>query len=278
MSTLNPSDIASSWLVKFDAAASLGNAKATTALFLEIGWLRDLLVFSWTHRSIYGHNNILAFLSDTLPKAQIRNIKLDLDHTISPRIVSIPDPMVEAALTFDTPILHGRGFIRLLEADCGEWKALSVFMMADDLKGHEEKGPESGYYGQHSKTWDEVQQEMTVRIEKDLQVLIGRSIVTLYRLYSLHCMLVGAGQSGLNVGARFRQMGIPTLLIDKSDNIGDTWRQRYPSVTLHTPNIHHSCEIENIKYTQTDEVTWLYAQFYTTTSPAIGQLLPRETN
>ena len=243
---LDPVKIASSWLAEFDAAASLGNAKATTALFLEIGWLRDLLVFSWTHRSIHGHENITAFLADSLPKAQIRDIKLDLKHDISPRIVPLPDPMVEAAFVFDTPTFHGRGFIRLMEADGGEWKALSVFVMADDLKGYEEKGPESGYYERYSKTWAEVQQEMTARTEKNLRVLIGNSTIMFNHLRSLHRTLVGAGQSGLNVGARFRQMDIPALLIDKSNNIGDTWRQRYPSVTLHTPNVHHSCEIQHI--------------------------------
>ena len=55
-------------------------------------------------------------------------------------------------------------------------------------------------------------------------------------------MLVGAGQSGLNVGARFRQMNIPTLLIDQNDAVGDVWRKRYPTLTLHTPNTHHACE------------------------------------
>ena len=54
-------------------------------------------------------------------------------------------------------------------------------------------------------------------------------------------MLVGAGQSGLNVGARFRQMNIPTLIIHRDDAVGDGWRKRYPSLTLHTPNTHHSC-------------------------------------
>lgn len=51
---------------------------------------------------------------------------------------------------------------------------------------------------------------------------------------------MGAAQNGLNVGARFRQMNIPALLIEKSDRVGDNWRQRYPSLALHTPKLHHS--------------------------------------
>ena len=130
---------------------------------------------------------------------------------ISPLIVPLPEPMVEAAFAFDTPTFHGQGFIQLMEADGGKWKALSIFMMADGLKGYEEKGPENGYYKQYSKTWAEVQQEMMAWTEKDLQVLIGNSSNMFNHLHSLHRTLVGAGQSGLNVGARFHQIDIHQL-------------------------------------------------------------------
>ena len=54
---------------------------------------------------------------------------------------------------------------------------------------------------------------------------------------------VGAGQAGLQMGARLRQMGIRTLIIEQTSRIGDVWRKRYPTLALHTPRSHHCCKL-----------------------------------
>ena len=53
---------------------------------------------------------------------------------------------------------------------------------------------------------------------------------------------VGGGQTGLQVAARFKQMNIPALVIERTPRIGDVWRQRYRSLTLHTVRKQHSRE------------------------------------
>lgn len=45
----------------------------------------------------------------------------------------------------------------------------------------------------------------------------------------------GAGQAGLTVGARLKNLGVETLLIDSEDRIGDNWRRRYHQLVLHDP-------------------------------------------
>lgn len=52
-------------------------------------------------------------------------------------------------------------------------------------------------------------------------------------------MIVGAGQTGLNIAARFQQMNIPTLVVETNNRVGDSWRKRYPTLSLHTPRSHH---------------------------------------
>lgn len=54
---------------------------------------------------------------------------------------------------------------------------------------------------------------------------------------------VGGGQTGLHLAARFKQMNILALVVEREARIGDVWRKRYPSLTLHTPRRHHSCEL-----------------------------------
>ncbi|CDO71325.1 hypothetical protein BN946_scf184908.g83 [Trametes cinnabarina] len=52
--------------------------------------------------------------------------------------------------------------------------------------------------------------------------------------------LVGGGQTGLQVAARFKQMNIPTLVVERNHRLGDGWRRRYPTLMLHTIKRHHS--------------------------------------
>lgn len=47
-------------------------------------------------------------------------------------------------------------------------------------------------------------------------------------------MVVGAGPAGLAAGAMLRRRGIDTVLIDRSAAIGDSWRQHYDRLHLHT--------------------------------------------
>lgn len=46
------------------------------------------------------------------------------------------------------------------------------------------------------------------------------------------------------MAARFKQMKIPALVIDRNVRVGDNWRKRYPTLTLHTVKRHHTCELE----------------------------------
>lgn len=53
--------------------------------------------------------------------------------------------------------------------------------------------------------------------------------------HSTHLKIVGAGQTGLILAARFQQMNMPTLVVESHARVGDNWRVRYPTLTLHSP-------------------------------------------
>lgn len=50
-----------------------------------------------------------------------------------------------------------------------------------------------------------------------------------------NCVPIGAGQGGLTVAARLKQLGVNTLIIDRNPRIGDNWRNRYHQLVLHDP-------------------------------------------
>jgi putative flavoprotein involved in K+ transport len=45
--------------------------------------------------------------------------------------------------------------------------------------------------------------------------------------------VIGAGQAGLAVAARLKQLDLDTVVIDREKRIGDNWRNRYQSLLLH---------------------------------------------
>jgi len=51
----------------------------------------------------------------------------------------------------------------------------------------------------------------------------------------LETLVIGGGQAGLSVGYHLRRRGLPFLILDARDRIGDVWRQRWDSLRLFTP-------------------------------------------
>ena len=48
-------------------------------------------------------------------------------------------------------------------------------------------------------------------------------------------MIIGGGQGGIGLGARLKRLGVPTIIIEKNERAGDSWRKRYKSLCLHDP-------------------------------------------
>ncbi|KAI0941996.1 hypothetical protein AcW1_009664 [Taiwanofungus camphoratus] len=215
-------EIAATWLSEFALAVCSGDVAATVALFLPHGWLRDVLVFTWDTRSLEGHEKIASYLSNTLPSAQITNFRLDGQPGLRPEAAL--DTGVATGFTFETEDRRGHGYVYLLsDNSSGKWKALSVLMMLEDIKGHEELGPEPGVYGGHTLSWEEVNAARRAKIESNP-----------------HVVIIGGGQTGLHIAARFKQMDIPSIIVERNATIGDNWRMRYPTLSLHTTRNHHT--------------------------------------
>ena len=48
-------------------------------------------------------------------------------------------------------------------------------------------------------------------------------------------IIVGGGQAGLSVGYHLSRLGMPFLIVEANDRIGDSWRKRWDSLRLFTP-------------------------------------------
>lgn len=48
-------------------------------------------------------------------------------------------------------------------------------------------------------------------------------------------VVIGGGQAGLSVGYHLAQRGVPFVILDASERVGDVWRRRWDSLRLFTP-------------------------------------------
>lgn len=51
----------------------------------------------------------------------------------------------------------------------------------------------------------------------------------------IETVVIGGSQSGLAMGYHLTQRGLPYVILDENDRIGDAWRHRYDSLRLFTP-------------------------------------------
>jgi len=176
---INPAQTAQEWLSYFASACEKANVDDFVASILPNGWFRDMLTFAWDYRTRHGSEEIRSYLSNTLGEKRISNIKLDTRHGLQPVFFPVSEGVqgIELAFTFETPVALGRGAARLLHNETTSeplaWKALTVMMMIDDWKGHEEVPYESGLFGGHTIAWEDVLKDRRDAIEEDPYVVIG---------------------------------------------------------------------------------------------------------
>ena len=222
-----PGKISGAWLARFGAALEERDSGAVEGLFLPDGWWRDLLAFTWDLRTFSGSRAIAEAFRSTLDT--IRPSRFGLTPGKDPALVEPAPGMrwVQAFFDFETAIGRGVGFLRLMPAGTepsAPWKAWTVLTTLDELKGFEEpSGPRRAHgvaHGEHRgrRSWLEQR--------RDEQSLTGGDPTV---------VVVGAGQGGLTIAARLKQLGVDTLVVERNPRVGDNWRNRYRSLVLHDP-------------------------------------------
>ena len=196
------------WLSSLAQALAGNQPEAVAEHFLEGGLWRDFLAFDWTLATHEGSAALAAFAQARAAATAAANWSTDA-----------PTGASEGFITFETAQGWCKGYVRLVEG-----KALSLFTMLADLKGHELPVGRRRASG--------VVEDDQGRNWRDLVHAEREAMGTAKQPYVL---VVGAGQAGLALGATLRLLGVPHLLIDKHPRVGDQWRSRYKSLTLHDP-------------------------------------------
>ncbi|KAL8678218.1 MAG: hypothetical protein Q9186_005401 [Xanthomendoza sp. 1 TL-2023] len=226
---IDPQGVATSWLQLFNDLIN-GHEVKIEDIFLDESYWRDFLCSTWNFHTYHGLPKILSVLSSGDRKCRLKSLSIDSSSDIKkPSICPIDFngtiQGLQAFLTVETDVGSGRGLVKLVQDPKagGKWKAFILFTTLQELKGYEEsvhtRRPTGVDHGANPGrlNWQE-RRNVEANCEGSLEPTV---------------LIIGAGQGGLTIAARLKQLGVATLIVDRNQRIGDNWRNRYHQLVLH---------------------------------------------
>ncbi|MCR9110530.1 NAD(P)/FAD-dependent oxidoreductase [Marivita sp. XM-24bin2] len=209
-------DTTQAFLDEFGKALEERDIARAREMFADDCYWRDLVTFTWNIKTVEGKDEVEDMLKHQLATTKPHNWAL-----AESEVVTEDGGVVTAWITFETEVARGYGLIRLREGKI--WTLLTTMV---ELKGYEEPkgfdrplGAKHGA-GKNRETWAEEREREAKELGYKTQP---------------YTLIIGGGQGGIALGARLRQLGVPTIIVERNDRPGDSWRKRYKSLCLHDP-------------------------------------------
>ncbi|OCL07499.1 putative flavin-containing monooxygenase [Glonium stellatum] len=169
---------------------------------------RDILAFTGNFRTFYG--------SDRITSVWRQHCKKGTTFTVHPETAQVARfgpsiAWVQAAFEFDVssePARSCAGIVSLVPGDEDTWKIWMLRTWVENLQG--------------CANVDTLRPRVPFAERKE-------------EVGDFECVVVGAGQGGLSTAGRLEALGINYILLESNAAIGDNWRNRFDSATLHTP-------------------------------------------
>ena len=216
---------AKGWFDAFNGALSITEPSLEDLkklLLPDVFW-RDLLALTWDFRTLQGHDKVLALVNERVgdtKQVQIRNAKVR-EKSVSLQAVT-PDLLwIQFLFDFEVgEVGKASGVVRIVPVTETQWAAHAVFTNLEGLLKHPERiGALRDQTASHGD-WE------GKRLE---EIEFGPGVEP------PQVVIVGAGHSGLQAAARLKYLGVRVLVVEKNARVGDSWRQRYDTLTLHDP-------------------------------------------
>ena len=209
-------DQTQAFLDAFGATLQQDDIDAACEMFEDDCYWRELVTFTWNIKTVEGKDGVADMLKHQLATTKPTGWKI-----AEGEIATEDGGVTTAWIEFETEVARGFGLLRLKGDKI--WTLLTTMV---ELKGHEEPsgfnralGAKHGA-GKNRTTWAEERAQEEAELGYDTQP---------------YCLIIGGGQGGIAMGARLRQLGVPTIIVEKNERPGDSWRNRYKSLCLHDP-------------------------------------------
>ncbi len=213
--TTTAQSVVEAWLAAFEAGLAAGEV---SGLFTSDCHWRDLVAFTWNLKTVEGREQVADLVTSRAADTAATGF-----HTLEP--ATEDGGVTTAWIGFETAVGRGKGLLRLKPED-GEDRAWTLLTTLYELTGHEEpQGPSRPMGAEHGaradrRSWTEQREQEAAELGYATQPYV---------------LVVGGGQGGIALGARLRQLGVPSIVVDSRERPGDQWRSRYKSLCLHDP-------------------------------------------
>ncbi|KAG2143520.1 putative dimethylaniline monooxygenase (N-oxide-forming) [Suillus bovinus] len=202
---LSAEAISSTWLSAFISDISSPSFTLKRSFTNDSYW-RDLLAFTPDFRTLHALPKIQDFFS--APIALARPSRFRLLPSVRHRRIGPTKTFIQGIVQFHTVIAQCTGVFTLTQVEDSSWKAWSFVTMMDQLSGVVDR------FRAHTPLCRPAEWNTTMEYT---------------------AVVVGAGQCGLSMAARLENLGISTLVLERSCAIGNGWRSRYESLETNTP-------------------------------------------
>lgn len=196
-----------------EACGNLFENLAESSFLADAVW-RDTYILTGTLRTFYGAESIVRAWSECTKLVEPLKILPILEAA---RQVDLPQgsSWIELSFAFETaaaPALTGTAHTSLVwDPKEDNWKIWTMRTVLDDIKE-------------------------TKMDYSSIGTTQGGSQVNFHasNAFEFDCVVVGAGQAGLDTAAYCAAWGLAYVVLEKNHRVGDNWRQRYDSARLHT--------------------------------------------
>jgi hypothetical protein len=168
---------------------------------------RDIFALTATLRTFYTAPSIAAAWNETTKRAKVGSFIVDENTACIIRSPYGPH-WVQAQFSFETDALPQTtctGLVTLVLEPDGKWRIWTLRTILEQLKGQ----PNVDALGSANGT---------------AKLTNGHDEASHF-----DCIVIGGGQAGLSQGGRLKALGISYVVLDKYEEIGDNWKQRYSS-------------------------------------------------
>ncbi|WP_158635133.1 flavin-containing monooxygenase [Tsukamurella asaccharolytica] len=218
------------WANELERALQNSDREALASLFSDPSYWRDNLAITWDFRQLEGPAGIVDVLCENYEAIRPANFAIS-DRWPAPELSGADsDQTIEAFLDFQTAqgdcsaylLLKRDQSDRSVGSDSSGLVCTAIYSRLDNLRGFEPPTSPVDAPGVHGKggpdNWLDQRSKRQEFSDRDPEVLV-----------------IGGGHAGIMVGRALQQLGIDQLIIDKNPRAGDSWRNRYYSLALHTP-------------------------------------------
>ena len=178
--------------------------------FVQDGIWRDLFALTGTLRTFYGPESLCKAWNKTSKHLGISGFELDVHSAQIFR--AGPAAWVQAFFKFETrgpPATTAQAIVSLVPDEKGEWRIWMLRTVLEQLKG----------------------QDNVDVLDADQELSMNTAGETHF-----DCVVVGGGQAGLSLGGRLHALGLSYVVLEKQQEIGDSWRTRYDSCKCKHPS------------------------------------------